>query len=372
MKLKALFLFLSLFALTAEANFFERLFGGGRRDREEQQAPASSSEVTSADQNAPADPNAPDVLVVIDRNPAKQTTQVYLEGRPYPSHTFPASTGRETYDTPTNFKRAPYCSTTPKGEFSPQLLRELNKSNTWLTKDATGNYTDGSAMWHSIFFNGGIATHRSGYGPANPDVPETGDPATAAVDPRLGPKSLTYEERQRTGNPTLTEAGSGGCIRLAPDAAKTLFDLIARKDANGNYMKSDPRQEPFCVSNPSNGRCADPLQWPVRMKRQTVKFKVVDSRPQAEQDAVEKRCNEQAAVYQRNKALCLKNRLLANPALQALNAQGRFDYERELSALSSNTRSEYNESCNREIYERTHVVPPTNLQAQNQNPQTTR
>jgi lipoprotein-anchoring transpeptidase ErfK/SrfK len=96
---------------------------------------------------------------------ADQTMNVYVDG--WPQYSWPVSTARRGYYTPT-------------GVFHAQRLAEM-----WYSKKY-----DNSPMPHSIFFNGGFAIHGTEY------VKRLGTPA------------------------------SHGCIRLHPDNAETLFQLV--------------------------------------------------------------------------------------------------------------------------------------------------
>jgi lipoprotein-anchoring transpeptidase ErfK/SrfK len=94
-----------------------------------------------------------------------QTMDVYVDG--WQQYSWPVSTARKGYYTPT-------------GVFHAQRLAEI-----WYSKKY-----DNSPMPHSIFFNGGYAIHGTEY------VKRLGTPA------------------------------SHGCIRLHPDNAETLFELV--------------------------------------------------------------------------------------------------------------------------------------------------
>jgi lipoprotein-anchoring transpeptidase ErfK/SrfK len=94
-----------------------------------------------------------------------QTMEVYVDG--WQQYSWPVSTARKGYVTPT-------------GVFHAQRLAEV-----WYSKKY-----DNSPMPHSIFFNGGYAIHGTEY------VKRLGTPA------------------------------SHGCIRLHPENAATLFDLV--------------------------------------------------------------------------------------------------------------------------------------------------
>jgi len=94
-----------------------------------------------------------------------QTMNVYVDG--WPQYTWPVSTARKGYYTPT-------------GVFHAQRLAEM-----WYSKKY-----DNSPMPHSIFFKGGYAIHGTEY------VKRLGTPA------------------------------SHGCVRLHPENAETLFELV--------------------------------------------------------------------------------------------------------------------------------------------------
>ena len=94
-----------------------------------------------------------------------QTMDVYVDG--WPQYSWPVSTARKGYYTPT-------------GVFHAQRLAAM-----WYSKKY-----DNSPMPHSIFFKGGYAIHGTEY------VKRLGTPA------------------------------SHGCVRLHPENAETLFDLV--------------------------------------------------------------------------------------------------------------------------------------------------
>lgn len=96
---------------------------------------------------------------------ADQTMDVYVNG--WPQYSWRVSTARRGYYTPT-------------GVFHAQRLAEM-----WYSKKY-----DNSPMPHSIFFNGGYAIHGTEY------VKRLGTPA------------------------------SHGCIRLHPENAATLFEMV--------------------------------------------------------------------------------------------------------------------------------------------------
>lgn len=94
-----------------------------------------------------------------------QTMDVYVDG--WPQYSWPVSTARKGYYTPT-------------GVFHAQRLAAM-----WYSKKY-----DNSPMPHSIFFKGGYAIHGTEY------VKRLGTPA------------------------------SHGCVRLHPENAETLFELV--------------------------------------------------------------------------------------------------------------------------------------------------
>ena len=108
-------------------------------------------------------PASADVVVQIDK--ASQRMSVSVNGQP--RHTWPVSTGRSGYGT-------------PSGVFHPQMM-----ARRWFSR----KYYN-SPMPHSIFFRGGYAIHATNY------VKSLGRPA------------------------------SHGCIRLAPGNAAELYGLV--------------------------------------------------------------------------------------------------------------------------------------------------
>jgi hypothetical protein len=283
---------------------------------------AEANELTTAQDEMPT--TDADIVIVIDRNPKVQELRVYEGNMSVPKHTLKVSTGRETFDVPTNFKRNPYCSFTNKGDFKPNLLREMNFSDTWLVKDNAGEYSNGSAMPHSVFFDGGIAIHA------------TNDAGSVA---KLGPKDQAFN------------GGSGGCVRLDSDSAKYVFDLISKKDAQGNNVKVDPTRWEMCTSKPTSNKCTDERQWPIARNNQKVAIRVVDSRPQAEQDAAQKKCTDLKSKFSGTKSVCLKNKIIEGKgALAAISANEQFDLKSEYKNLSDDLKVSYNEQCNKETY----------------------
>ncbi|HVZ15270.1 MAG TPA: L,D-transpeptidase [Bauldia sp.] len=107
--------------------------------------------------------SASTILAKIDLSEQQMT--VYVNG--WQRYSWPVSTARRGY-------------VTPVGEYHPQRLAEM-----WYSRKY-----DNSPMPHSIFFKGGYAIHGTEY------VKRLGTPA------------------------------SHGCVRLHPDNAATLFDLV--------------------------------------------------------------------------------------------------------------------------------------------------
>ena len=115
-------------------------------------------------------PASADVVVQIDK--ASQRMSVSVNGQP--RHTWPVSTGRSGYGT-------------PSGVFHPQMM-----ARSWFSK----KYYN-SPMPHSIFFYHGFAIHGT-------------------------------TELRRLGGPA-----SHGCVRLHPSNAATLYALVER-NGRGN------------------------------------------------------------------------------------------------------------------------------------------
>jgi len=111
----------------------------------------------------PAPPKPPSLVAKIDLT--RQTMTVSAHGKPL--HTWAISSGAAGYETPT-------------GSFRPTRTEEIWYSTQY----------DDAPMPHSVFFNGGIATH-----------------ATNAT--------------RRLGSPA-----SHGCVRLAPRNAERFYDLV--------------------------------------------------------------------------------------------------------------------------------------------------
>ena len=106
---------------------------------------------------------------------ASQNMSVSVDGAPYAN--WPISTGREGYGT-------------PPGTYRPQSLRPFHRSSRY----------NWAPMPHSIFFHHGFAIH------GTTEVRNLGRPA------------------------------SHGCIRLSPQNAKTLFDLVRRQGMNNTSI----------------------------------------------------------------------------------------------------------------------------------------
>ncbi|OFZ17607.1 MAG: hypothetical protein A2X86_03880 [Bdellovibrionales bacterium GWA2_49_15] len=123
--------------------------------------------------------------VVIIVNKAKQgtatsaqTMRVYVKGDLV--YTFPVSTGKETRVKSTS--GVEYVATTPVGYFRPATIWKEYQSSQWI----------GAQMNYPIFFIGGIALH-----------------------------STTPDHFSAIGN-----RDSGGCVRLMPENAKILNELV--------------------------------------------------------------------------------------------------------------------------------------------------
>lgn len=213
-----------------------------------------------------------DLLILIDRNPQVQSIEVFKHGQEIPILSGKVSTGRETFDIPTNFNKDPYCSITPKGEFTVERLREEYLSSSWLKKDSSGEYAEGVSMPYSIFFKEGIAIH-----------------------------AVNQENIKKLG----TKA-SGGCVRVDPKLAKDLFSLIALKDSKGKILKVNPKLfDQECIDGVDKSFCHDEKQWPVKRQKLQVKIRIIDSRSYEEQLAVEKKCQDQSRKYYSFKQKCL-------------------------------------------------------------------
>lgn len=118
------------------------------------------------------------VVAVINKSPVgdtAQTVRIYVDG--ILTYTWAVSTGREKFERSTSGRS--YLTTTPVGYFRPTSVEENHHSGTW-----------NASMPHAVFFVGGVAMHE-----------------TEHVD-HLGHRA------------------SGGCVRLAPENAKTFYDLV--------------------------------------------------------------------------------------------------------------------------------------------------
>lgn len=339
---------------------------------------ADAQELKTA-QNDTANPTKPTVVMVVDRNPKVQTLQIIENGAL--TNTFPISTGRETFDfNEGNYKINPYCSFTQTNEeyakekelkttpdFKVQLLREMNVSDTWSSRDDKGNITSKTRMPHALFFNGGTAFHAV-------DI-DTAYGKTALT--KLGPKE------------SAANGGSGACVRLSPENAKFVFDLVATKK-DGAYNKADPRQWKDCqvaVGQSMSHKCSDPEQWPVvRNKNVDVQIKITDSRTPEEQAAARKACYDIKNAFLADKAKCLESKVRgtntqavapsAPPRNKDLNlfqkignffsgkkqqeagearaaaVNTTFDFKKEWAAVSPDLQVKYNEECNREGHQK--------------------
>lgn len=290
----------------------------------------ATAEIKQTAQNETPTPHI-DILIVIDRNPKVQEARIYEDNMEIPKYTYKVSTGRETFDTPTNFKHNPYCATTNTGDFKPQLLRETNLSDTWLVRDKNGEFNTGSEMPHSIFFDGGIALHAA-------------DSASAIN--KLGPKD------------DPSNGGSGGCVRLAPENAKQLFDMIAKKDAQGKYVKIDPSHSSMCKDKPTLTKCKDEHQWPVARQNKKVAIRVIDSRSKEDQELVKKSCDEKKARFISYKASCIKDKMKdAKEEDSPFSAITKFfsksehhDFANDYKSLPKEQKIALNAECNKETY----------------------
>lgn len=90
-----------------------------------------------------------------------------------------------------------YFSATRPGTFTIDWMTPMHRSRTW----------GGARMPHSMFFNGGIAIH----GTTPSHFEELGKPPGKYFVNSKGQKQL---------------AGSGGCVRLHPDNAKKLYEMV--------------------------------------------------------------------------------------------------------------------------------------------------
>lgn len=346
---------------------------------------ADAAELTTSqtEQQAEKAVAGPDVVLIVDRNPKVQELKVFENGNTTtPTKVFPVSTGRETFDfNEGNYKVNPYCSFTETSEefakannlsapkdFKPTVLREMNVSDTWSSKDAQGNITSKTKMPNSVFFNGGTAFH------SIDDTTEYG--RSAAL--KLGPKD------------SAANGGSGACVRLKPEDSKYVFDLFAVKDSQGNYSKFDPRKTEDCAAKPGvtpSHKCTDPMQWPVTRKKLNVQIKVIDTRSAEDQAKARQACQTVRSAFLADKAKCLTDKLKPQPIVHRpvekpkrnrnfferigdgigsifrggrdredreeepvrtqVDTNAPFDLKQALRELSAEERSRYNEECNR-------------------------
>lgn len=309
------------------------------------------AEVTASEQEQ--NTNSTDLLVVMDINPAVQKMVVSQGGRVL--YTFPISSGRGTFDIPTNFNYPPNCSRTPTGEdFRAGLLREYHYSNTWLDRNPeTGRYDTGALMRWSVFFTDhGEAMHAA---------------STEQAAIALGPK--------QDGD---TGLGSGGCVRLFPWDARTLFNEIAeckryetqkvcverevllpsaRRNPGGVPACLRMEDKPVCLEydapNPNctaaelaarPGQCQDPQQFRVRRRARQMNVQVIDSRSQAEKDAELAKCRADEEIFNQRKAECIGEKIGMNPH------SNRTAFTRAVESLSSARRNQLSYQCNEQLY----------------------
>ena len=109
-----------------------------------------------------------DAAVVVDIDRSSQTMEVSVDG--FPRYHWRVSTARRGF-------------VTPPGTYHPQMM-----ARSWFSR-----LYYNSPMPHSIFFHGGYAIHGTS------DIAQLGGPA------------------------------SHGCVRLDPDNAATLFELVERE-----------------------------------------------------------------------------------------------------------------------------------------------
>lgn len=128
-------------------------------------APSATSAPPEPLASAPAKPKPAVTTLTADINLTTQQMTVTSGGKVL--HVWPISSGRQGYDT-------------PRGTFHPQWAAKMHYSKQY----------DDAPMPHSVFFNGGIATHGT----------------------------------QATG--LLGRPASHGCVRLAPSSAATFYALV--------------------------------------------------------------------------------------------------------------------------------------------------
>jgi L,D-transpeptidase catalytic domain len=326
-----------------------------------QRSPASTEAVSGTGEADPFTASS-DLRVVVDVNPAVQKMVVYRGAEV--AYTFPISSGRGTFDIPTNFNLNPGCSTTETGNFKPQTLREYHYSNTWLSKNPkTGRYdsgAEGALMQWSVFFNGGIAFHAA---------------STMEASQAIGPKA-----------PGDRGTGSGGCIRLYPWDARTFFNELAgcegissapepvctKRDvsyASTRVGKENVIQVPRClefapaskmpicndyISSPdcSNaarpGHCNDPKQYTVEKRKRNVEIQITDSRPQAEIDAEKAKCRADEETFNQRKAECMGAKIGVDPH------KNGSAFTQALAARTDKWQLSY--QCNEQLYNEAHAA----------------
>ena len=135
--------------------------GGGNAST----VPAAAAEAVAAPEAKPVAPAPPVITLNADINLTSQQLTVSSGGKVL--HVWPISSGRAGYET-------------PRGTFRPQWAARMHYSRKY----------DDAPMPHSVFFNGGVATH--------------GTHATGLL-----------------GRPA-----SHGCVRLSPSAAATFYSLV--------------------------------------------------------------------------------------------------------------------------------------------------
>jgi hypothetical protein len=320
---------LNLFSLPAHAGFFEDLGGLFNRDRGDDDRDtddAKGSDLSTAPRNG--------VRIVIDRAPDAQEMRIYPENSDV-AKICPVTTGRETFDMPTNFKRNAGCSETEKsnaGEpFHIQNLVRDHRSDTWYHKDEATGEMVGSEMPYSTFFNGGIAIHvASGEGLLN-----------------LGPKAHDGKDK------IMARDGSGGCVRTNEECAKYVMDMFAKtttKDGTTDYQRQDMTNVDYCRNNtPPPPRCTDPDQMPLVYNRRPVSIEVVDSRPAEEQERVRLQCATFQDMYRQTKLACLAAKLreegkTVDEAAANSTPESRRDFVNKYAGTKKN------EECNRQLY----------------------
>jgi hypothetical protein len=305
----------------AHAGFFQDLFGG--RDREADDAKRADDAYTPSDQ----------VRIIIDRAPDAQEMRIYSENSSVPK-ICPVTTGRETFDMPTNFKRNAGCSETSKSKegeaFRIQNLVRNHKSDTWYHKDEATGEMVGSEMPYSTFFNGGIAIH------------------VASSDglKDLGPKDRDGQDKN------MAKSGSGGCVRTNEECAKYILDMFTKTTTqNGatDYLRQDMTNVEYCRNANPPPRCTDRDQTPLVYNRRPVAIEVVDSRPAEEQEKVRLQCATFQDMYRQAKVSCLAAKLreegkTVDEAAAAATPESRRAFVNKYAGTKKN------EECNRQLY----------------------